>query len=200
MDDVQIEPLRPEKHSEAVDVLSRAFATNPINMAAFGAEVSVKNAAFFRIGLSVMRGQKFVATGNGRILGLIHWVDSPACQFSGMEKLRMTPAMISKFGLRSALRVGSWLSAWEQRDPAEPHSHLGPIGVDPEAQGRGIGRRLMEHYCEHLDQTHKLGYLETDRLGNVAFYRRFGFETVQEAPVLGVPNYFMRRPVKKSAR
>jgi hypothetical protein len=31
------------------------------------------------------------------------------------------------------------------------------------------------------------------------FYRRFGFETAGEAPVLGVSNFFMRRPANMSS-
>ena len=71
--------------------------------------------------------------------------------------------------------------------------HLGPIGVIPEVQGQHIGSRLMTRYCEALAATGEIGYLETDRLENVAFYRRFGFETMQEVPVIGVTNYFMSR-------
>ncbi len=90
-----------------------------------------RNEAFFRTGLAAMKGPKVVALEGSRIVGLLHSVDSPDCQFSGPEKLRMTPAMIGGFGLRSALRVSSWLSAWSKHDPSGPHSHLGPIGVEP---------------------------------------------------------------------
>ncbi len=56
----------------------------------------------------------------------------------------------------------------------------------------------MEAYCEDLDRTNDAGYLETDRAENVEFYRRYGFEIIDEATVLGVPNYFMwRKPTSK---
>jgi predicted N-acetyltransferase YhbS len=71
--------------------------------------------------------------------------------------------------------------------------HLGPIGVSPDAQGRGVGCRLMEHYCGAIDLTGEGGYLETDRPANVRFYERFGFAVVNEISVLGVPNFLMRR-------
>jgi len=101
--------------------------------------------------------------------------------------------MIRAFGLPAALRLMSWLGAWEKRDPSERHDHLGPIGVDPEAQGQGVGWRLMERYCEQLDREAADGYLETDKPENVAFYRRFGFETTGSMPILDVTNYFMWR-------
>jgi ribosomal protein S18 acetylase RimI-like enzyme len=101
--------------------------------------------------------------------------------------------MMSGLGLGSALKVISWVSAWSKHDPSEPHSHLGPIAVEPDAQGRHVGSKLMEKYCVELDRTEMAGYLETDRPENVAFYRRFGFAVTETAPVLGVETYFMRR-------
>jgi hypothetical protein len=53
---------------------------------------------------------------------------------------------------------------------------------------------LMVEYCGRLDHLAAVGYLETDKAKNVAFYEKFGFATVTEAPVLETPNWFMRRP------
>jgi ribosomal protein S18 acetylase RimI-like enzyme len=190
---VQVGRLAEERRSEAIRVLARAFASNPLHISAFGSSLA-RNEAFFHVGLSAFKGPKFVAISDSTIVGFIHWVDSPHCQFSAVEKLRMMPGMVNHFGLRSALKVGSWLSAWGKQDCAEPHSHLGPIGVAPEEQGRSIGQQLMALYCETLDQDHKVGYLETDKAGNVDFYKRFGFHVTSTITVLGVPNFFMRRP------
>jgi GNAT superfamily N-acetyltransferase len=199
MSGMRIEPFTLASTAEASRTLARAFVTNPLHVAAFGAERLARNEAFFRTGLAAMKGSKLVALEGSQILGLIHWVPSPDCQFSGPEKLRMMPAMVAGFGLRSSLRVGSWLSAWSKHDPSEPHSHLGPIGVDPSAQGQGIGRQLLERYCAELDRTGTAGYLETDRPENVRFYGRFGFETTGEITVLGVRNYLMWRKAGSSA-
>lgn len=196
MDPVRITEMLPEMQLEAVHLLATAFVSNPLHIAVFGSRALAKNEAFFRIALASLRGPKSVALIDSRIVGVIHWTDSPACQFSAVEKLRMTPSMIHGFGLQSSMRVGMWLSRWSKNDPLHPHSHLGPIAVAPEAQGRRIGQQLMDFYCGHLDQHRKTSYLETDRPENVAFYRRFGFETVQQEPVLGVLNFFMTRQAK----
>jgi ribosomal protein S18 acetylase RimI-like enzyme len=193
MPDVRIEPLKPEQTGEAAHLLARAFVTNPLHAAAFGPSPIVANEAFFRIGLAAMKGPTLVAVDGSRILGLIHWVHSPGCQLTGLGKLRIMPKMVKGLGVASALKVSVWLSAWARHDPGDGHVHLGPIGVEPEAQGRHIGHRLMDRYCEELDRTRTAGYLETDRLENVGFYKRSGFEVVETAPVLGVVNYFMRR-------
>ena len=86
-----------------------------------------------------------------------------------------------------------WMRAWGGRDPDEPHFHLGPVAADAGKQGRGIGSALLEAFCTRVDQDAAVAYLETDKAENVGFYARFGFETVAEADVIGVPNWFMRR-------
>ena len=193
MTDIHIEALTRERAPQACRVLAHAFVTNPLNAAAFGPSQLARNEAFFRVGLAAMKGTKLVATDGSQILGLIHWVHSPACQLSGWEQLLMAPAMVKGVGLGPALRVASWQSRWSKHDPSRPHVHLGPLGVSPEAQGQHIGHRLMEHYCEALDRNGDAGYLETDRPENVNYYRRFGFEVTDEVMVLGIPNYLMWR-------
>lgn len=193
---MQIEPYSPAVLHDTAAMLGRAFVTNPLHLAAFGPGNDARNVAFFRAGLAAMKGPKYVAYNDTRLSGFIHWVRSPDCQLSSFEKARMSPTMVRGLGLRGAWRVTRWLSAWSGLDPKEPHLHLGPIGVDPRAQGRHIGAALMQLFCEELERLAIAGYLETDRPENVGFYSRFGFEVVAERPVIGVPNFFMiRRPV-----
>ncbi len=188
-----IHPLSADRTDEAVGVLARAFVTNPLHVAVFGAGSVAANEAFFRVGLRAMRGEKLAAVDDSRIVGVVHWVDSPTCQFSQWQKLRHVPVMIGELGIWSAMKVAAWLSAWAKHDPGESHVHFGPIAVAPDAQGRGVGRRLMERFCAHLDTRAAVGYLETDRAENVAFYEKFGFVVTASATIHDVRNYFMRR-------
>jgi ribosomal protein S18 acetylase RimI-like enzyme len=82
---------------------------------------------------------------------------------------------------------------WAAHHPPDPHSHLGPIAVRREYQGRGIGRLLMEHYCTCLDARGQASYPEADNQENVRFYQRFGFEILREPNILGVVNTFIWR-------
>ena len=188
---------RPELTGATVDLLSRAFAKNPIHLAAFGAgSVVERNRVFFRIGLPLFRGRRLVAMEGSKVVGFTHWVESPGCQFSPGVRVRLVPAMLRGFGLRPTLRVGSWLSAWAENDGAGHHWHFGPIGVDPEVQGRGVGRLLMGIYCAALDEKSAAGFLETDKAENVAFYKKFGFEVASEVQVLGTTTFFMTRKAR----
>ena len=96
---VDIQPLPSSDAPEAARTLARAFVTNPLNQAAFGRDALARNEAFFRLGLSVMRGENFAAMEGSRILGVVHWVEAPACVFSPGQKLGMLPAMIRSLGL-----------------------------------------------------------------------------------------------------
>jgi len=193
---IRIEPFNPADSERAVGMLARAFVNNPIHVAAFGKDRLDLNEAMFRTGLPLMKGEKWAAVDDTGMLGFIHWIPYPGCRMGTLDKVRLVPAMLRAFGPRVTLRVGKWLSIWEKQDPDEPHVHLGPIAVEPSAQGKGIGQQLMRRYCTELDETRQAGYLETDAPHRVDFYRRFGFEVIAEYPVLGAPNYFMWRAVR----
>jgi len=190
---LRIEDFTSDMVGAAAAMLARAFVTNPLHVATFGPDQLRTNESFFRIGVPLMTGRKLVAVENADVLGFIHWIESPGCQPSESDKRTLAPMMLRAFGVRTAWRLRSWLTAWSKRDPAAPHVHLGPIGVSPAAQGRGIGRRLMERYCEALDLAGRIGYLETDRPETVRFYERFGFGVTAEVQVLQVPNFLMMR-------
>lgn len=51
--------------------------------------------------------------------------------------------------------------------------HVGPVGVLPDAQGRGVGSALMR---AAIEETRALGYPVLILWGNPAYYSRFGFE------------------------
>jgi ribosomal protein S18 acetylase RimI-like enzyme len=76
----------------------------------------------------------------------------------------------------------------------ERHWHVGPVGVEPGLQGRGIGRAIMTQLCEAMDARGEIAFLETETPDNVVFYRRLGFEVVSEAELTGLHLWFMRRP------
>src|SRR5947207_2070970 len=141
---IRVEPLDKSQVSAAVALMARAFATSPLHVAAFGAGAVRRNETFFRIGLRLMKGPKLAAFDGSRIVGVIHWVDAPQCQISASERSLILPEMLLRFGLSRTRKLITWLGTWGKYDPAQQHNHLGPIAVEHNLQGQGIGSLLME--------------------------------------------------------
>jgi ribosomal protein S18 acetylase RimI-like enzyme len=59
-----------------------------------------------------------------------------------------------------------------------PHWHLEMIGVRPQCQNRGFGSFLMRAMIERLDADGTPCWLNTENEANVAFYQRFGYQTL----------------------
>jgi len=85
----------------------------------------------------------------------------------------------------------------EQWHPDEPHWYLPLIGVDPNAQGNGLGGALMRCAVARCDQAGALAYLESSNPLNISLYERHGFEVMGEIRGAdGPPIFPMYRPAR----
>ena len=84
----------------------------------------------------------------------------------------------------------------EQRHPEEPHWYLPILGVEPNAQGKGVGTELMRHAVARCDREGALAYLESSNPRNISLYLRHGFEVIGEIRVGAAPlvTPMLRRP------
>jgi ribosomal protein S18 acetylase RimI-like enzyme len=84
----------------------------------------------------------------------------------------------------------------EKSHPDEPHWYLPMIGVEPYAQGKGLGGELMRHAVARCDRERAPAYLESSNPRNVALYRRHGFEVIGEIRIGAGPlvTPMLRRP------
>ena len=87
-----------------------------------------------------------------------------------------------------------WAWIWS-RMPREPHWLLDQLGVEPAAQGRGIGGALIRHAIATAEADGLPLVLETGREANLALYRHHGLEVFDEgdAPDGGPRIWFLRR-------
>jgi ribosomal protein S18 acetylase RimI-like enzyme len=79
--------------------------------------------------------------------------------------------------LRTTLRL---LALVEAKHPREPHWYLASLGTAVGQQGKGVGGALMRPVLEHCDVEGVPAYLESSKERNLPFYRRHGFEVVEE--------------------
>jgi GNAT superfamily N-acetyltransferase len=195
---LEIRELHRDELTVAAELLARGMRDNPLHQRAFSADADRRERALARFFTPVLRqveanGAVLGAHRGATLVGVLGMAIPGRCQPTLWEALRIVPALIAGDGLGPLLRVLRWTREWARRDLSEPHWHVGPVAVDAPLQGQGIGSALLADFCVRVDREHALAYLETDKPENVRFYERYGFATVGAGPVLGVPNWFMRR-------
>jgi ribosomal protein S18 acetylase RimI-like enzyme len=193
---VEVTPLTPADVAAAVGVLARGMRDNPIHVAVLGPDPERRERLLARMFDNLWRHwdqrRALCARRDGELVGVCGRLAPGACQLTPWQSMRMAPALAAG-GPRTLTRSLRWVGAWGKRDPRERHEHLGPVAVDRHLQGLGIGSAMLAVHAEDLDMQRLTGWLETDKEANVRFYQRFGYEVVEQADVLGVPNWFMRR-------
>lgn len=68
----------------------------------------------------------------------------------------------------------------EHRHPDEPHYYLAILGVDPSAQGQGLGSKVLQPMLDRCDAEGVPAYLESSKERNLDFYARHGFKVTGE--------------------
>jgi ribosomal protein S18 acetylase RimI-like enzyme len=184
--------LEKSNISEASRVLSAAMLKVPIHIAIFRGqgkkERNIIEKMFFEL-LNDLPGITFLATVGGQLVGVMRM---KSCDGSEVTDEPAQTVEVNNLEWRKSF----WRSEWARQDPLDPHWHLGPVGVLPSYQGRGIGTKLLSRFCKEVDACQAPAYLETDSDRNVRFYERFGFQVVEETEILSVKNCFMwRHPV-----
>ena len=94
--------------------------------------------------------------------------------------------------LRTTVRM---LELIERLHPRDPHWYLASLGTAVDRQGEGVGSALMRPVLALCDAEGVPAYLESSKERNVPFYRRQGFEVVEEVvlPGDGPPMWTMWR-------
>lgn len=196
---IAIRPMVPADLDAACEVIGRAFADNPNTLAVLRGD-RARAQRVMRIAVRVAKlGRPYshvlIAEVDNRVVGALNAAPWPNCQLRAIEKLKAAPAMIRV--LRSALPRQLKLSArWEKHDPRQRHWHIGPIGVDVDSQGQGVGRALISSFLAMADEQRSPAYLETDVDRNVALYETFGFTVTGQENIIGINNRFMWRETR----
>jgi ribosomal protein S18 acetylase RimI-like enzyme len=107
------------------------------------------------------------------------WIP-PGCWHQGtLDQVRQLPDWLAVVGPKRIRQVFGGLNALLSKHPREPHYYLPFLGVDPGAQGQGIGSALLQPVLAWCD-TLRLGvYLENTNVRNLVFYERLGFGVLE---------------------
>ena len=198
MTGVLVRQLRADEIGGAAALLSRGMRDNPIHERVFGADPVHRELALLRLFTALLgqdqhKGTVLGAFSADTMVGVCALIPPGRCQPLLRERMGLVKAL-ARDNLTNLFAALRWSSGWARHDPSAPHWHLGPVGVERDLQGKGIGSALLTAFRDLVDANHGLAYLETDKSINVPFYQRFGFEVTTESPILGVPCWFMVRP------
>jgi ribosomal protein S18 acetylase RimI-like enzyme len=84
-------------------------------------------------------------------------------------------------------RAVGLLAAIERHHLRGAHYYFANIGVAPEAQGQGLGSRLMRPTLDRCDEEGLPAYLEASSERNAALYERLGFQCTEVLRFAGSP-------------
>lgn len=142
-------------------------------------------------------GAVSVAMSGERMLGVAVWLPPGEFPWSAWRKLRATGTFLPVLwraprGARAFFTLGA---NTERTAPGDRHWNLQVLGVRGEAQGKGLGTRLLEPVLSQAETEGEVCYLETADPANVAFYERLGFKLVRKHQLLpdGPAHYAMER-------
>jgi ribosomal protein S18 acetylase RimI-like enzyme len=164
------------------DVLARAFDDDPIFRAMLPDDARRRHALpiLFREWTRLLHLPLDAAWTTDDVTGGALWAPPGKWKIGLLDEAKMAPKMLGALGSRvvASLRV---LFAIESRHPkGPPHHYLRVLGCDPTRQGQGIGSRLLRPVLEQCDAKREPAYLESSNEKNLPFYRRHGFETIDE--------------------
>jgi GNAT superfamily N-acetyltransferase len=104
--------------------------------------------------------------------------------------------LVLELGPEAVERIEAYEAEAERLKIDRPHYLLGMLGVTPAAQGRGIGRRLLNHVhrISASDPNSAGVCLSTEDPANVSYYEKAGYRVVAEADIGEIHTWLMFRP------
>jgi ribosomal protein S18 acetylase RimI-like enzyme len=192
----EVRPMRRDEHHLAAGVACRALADSPTTAAIYGPDpldglvgLHRELALFF----DLLPSPQWAAVAGGCIVATAGVAPPGGCIGAFMDDSPPGAPPAAEPEVGDPARAHLFWKQWAAADPGEEHWHVGPVGVEPGYQGRGLGGAVMRTLCADLDQHGRLAWLETDKERNVRFYIGLGFEVAGNDTVLGVRTWYMRR-------
>ncbi len=200
--ELEIRTLTADERPAAGAVAGRALSNGPMFRWIAGADNIARVGRSMDLFVSfvpALVGPQIGAFIGPHLVGVCGIAPPDACLGAlAPDEMRIPPEVIGPPGDPSRENF-----AWSflcNHDLDERHWHLGPVAVEHELQGSGIGSAMLQLVCTRMDAEGEVAWLETDKPDNVAFYRRHGFAVVEEMTVPsaedGFTNWFMRRDPK----
>lgn len=179
-----VRPMRSDEAPTVARLLATALADDPFIRWIAGDDLA-RSTAWMLAGLTMAERRGLVLV-DATLDGAALLMRPGSMPLPVRENLALLPALVRAVGLRRVPGVLRALTALERAQPQEPHWTGLVLGVDPRAQGTGVGRRVIEAALAAVGDD--AAYLEVCEGGPAALYARFGFvEHARVAPGHGAP-------------
>jgi GNAT superfamily N-acetyltransferase len=177
----EVSPLRGDEVTAASALLAAALAEDP-GWVHVVPDPGRRRAALTTLTGVALRdalcfGSVLAARDISRLSGVAVWLPPGCYPMSARRKLHAAPALTALAlrapgDFRALTALGAGIDA---AFPSEPVWYLQILGVRPDMQRRGLGRRLMEPVLTEADRSGVPCYLETGQPTNAVYYEGVGF-------------------------
>lgn len=161
------------------DITADAFRNDPFNRWIFGNFAAIE--ALFHAQakrIYVPRGYCYRLGDEGACMWMLPGDDA---SFGLADYLAIGWSTLVRSGPGAVMRAVRTGNAMDANHPHFPHAYLFSIGVRPAAQGKGLGRKLIQPVLDACDRIGMPAYLENSNPANTGFYRSCGFEQSADA-------------------
>jgi GNAT superfamily N-acetyltransferase len=169
--DHAVRAMRAGEAPAVARMLAAALADDPFIRWIAGTDQD-RATAWMRAGLTMAERHGLVLVDE-TLAGAAVLMRPGAMPLPPRENLRLLPALVRAVGARRVPGVLRALTTLERAHPAQPHWTGLVLGVEPRAQGTGVGRRVITAALQALGD--EAAYLEVCEGGPAALYQRFGF-------------------------
>jgi ribosomal protein S18 acetylase RimI-like enzyme len=172
---------------QITNMLARTFSEDPLTHYVFSGahniEARLTNIVEIPLRYGLYHGEVHATSANFE--GATVWIPSRKASMSVWRMIQagVLPNMV-RMGSEPSRRfshLGTFMEKQHKLHVPEEHCYLYVLGVDPSHQGEGNASRLLKPMLARLDMEGMPDYLETHNDKNIALYRRFGFEVVEES-------------------
>lgn len=184
-----------ERDLDAIlDILGDAFEGDPVVRWVTPKGSYARYAFELTVPFCLGHGHSYIAADGS---GAASWLP-PAVRLASPVSPGVVWHGLREYGPGSLVRALATLVQTQKRHPKEDYYYLFTIGALRSARGRGVGSALMREGLARCDAEHMPAYLESSNVKNLPFYRKHGFEVVDELRLVmkGPTLWLMRRPAR----
>jgi len=173
--------VKPEELSQTVEVLSQAFANDPVWSWVFP-DPAHRRAYWHLLVTGAARFPWICRTPGFESVAV--WIPPDAREFLPEDEINL-PEIVAGWVGNDAARVLEVFRRFDAGHPRdERHFYLGLLGTRDSARGHGFGIALLAANLARIDAEHAPAYLESTNPSNVPKYQALGFEPMDRFQVL----------------